>query len=241
MYKEEVFRSYELAKFYIKRCNNLRMNIPVVFLPLFRYQLAILEKTIASGLTTTTWLSQNLVDYFDNVNRVLSDLEAFLKEAEDVKIARVEEVIAAMERYVLVLIPKKPLDPVDLYEMNVKHRIKIAKYVQTKSIAIERAVVEMINKFVNRVKISEFDESGKRRFQLPLEDQDEMNYRTEELKPLDKYDWIHFDKINNATSYPSTLAAHVKMCNYITYDVQPPMTIKINQNFQIIFRLPGLC
>lgn len=227
MYKEEVFRSYELAKFYIKRCNNLRMNIPVVFLPLFRYQLAILEKTIASGLTTTTWLSQNLVDYFDNVNRVLSDLEAFLKDAEDVKIARVEEAITALEHYVLVLIPKKPLDPVDLYEMNVKHRIKIAKYVQTKSIAIERAVVEMINKFVNRVKISELDESGRRRFQLPLEEQDETNYRTEGLKPIDKFDWIQFDKINNATSYPSTLAAHVKMCNYNTKEINQKRLTKI--------------
>lgn len=48
----------------------------------------------------------------------------------------------------------------------------------------------------------EIDDQGRSKFMIPYEDIDDQNWRTELPKPVDKYDWISFEKIGKAVSYP---------------------------------------
>lgn len=41
-----------------------------MLLPMFRVQLLKIETAFAPGLTTVTWLSQNLSSFFDHVDKV---------------------------------------------------------------------------------------------------------------------------------------------------------------------------
>lgn len=59
----------------------------------------------------------------------------------------------------------------------------------------ENATVELINKFVSRCAIKELSRKGIRQFQLPLGEQTDENRRTEELLPIDKFDWLSFEKV----------------------------------------------
>lgn len=76
---------------------------------------------------------------------------------------------------------------------------------------MEKATIELINKFVENIEVAEVDERGNRKFQLPLEQIDDENRRREEALPIDKYDWISFDKIYKALAYPS-VEMHIKSC-----------------------------
>lgn len=64
-----------------------------------------------------------------------------------------------------------------------------------KSLAAEKATVELINKYVAQADIGLINRKGQRQFQLPLEEQTHENFRKEELMPIDKFDWLSFDKI----------------------------------------------
>lgn len=74
---------------------------------------------------------------------------------------------------------------------------------KTKAQAIERSVIDLINSFVEVTDVSEVDEYGRRKFMLPPEQIDESNWRVEHPKPIDKYDWISFEKISKVVSFPS--------------------------------------
>lgn len=65
-----------------------------------------------------------------------------------------------------------------------------------KSLAAEKATVELINKYVEQANIGPTNRKGQRQFQLPLEEQTPENRRKEEVLPIDKYDWMSFEKIN---------------------------------------------
>jgi dynein heavy chain, axonemal len=80
----------------------------------------------------------------------------------------------------------------------------------------------LINRFVDVADIPAVDDVGRRQFQLPLEEQTEENQRAEQKLPIDKYDWIAFDRIYQTVQYPSP-REHQLMCfeNYsgFHYDV----------------------
>lgn len=60
----------------------------------------------------------------------------------------------------------------------------------------EKATIELINKFVSQIEIGLFNRKGKRQFQLPKSEITEQNWRAEEWLPIDKFDWLSFEKIN---------------------------------------------
>lgn len=77
--------------------------------------------------------------------------------------------------------------------MNIDHLPE--KEIEKKSQMAERATIELINLFLNFVEVKGFDENGDRLFSLPDDQIDEQNWRTELKKPVDKFDWIAFEKI----------------------------------------------
>lgn len=66
---------------------------------------------------------------------------------------------------------------------------------ELKSLATEKATVELINKYIERIEISPLNRKGVRQFQLPLEEQTAENKRKEESMPIDKFDWLSYEKI----------------------------------------------
>lgn len=214
LHKEELLANYELTNHIVRRTNNLKMNIPVVVLPLFRNQLYQINDTVQDGISSITWLAPNLKFYLDNIDVILSDFEAFLKDIEDMMTCRIVDVTNFIGGTRLLLLPNESVDSNTMYQMNVEHRNHIEKILEIKSMSAEKAAVEIINKFVDRTNIPDYDEKGKRVFSLPLNEITTLNWRVEESKLIDKYDWLSFDRIYSMASYPQTFQEHVKLCEY---------------------------
>lgn len=119
----------------------------------------------------------------------------------DILEGQIEGSFEAIEESILVQIPEKPLPPKDFYQLNFDHRKKIEKYIEIKSMAAEKCTVNLINEFVSRIQVSEYDEHGNKRF-MPLEDGPDVIRPRNDYIPIDKFDWIVFDKIFQNITYP---------------------------------------
>lgn len=182
--KDIIFSAVNEVKKLIKRNNNLRCSIYPIFLPLMRIHLIKLERIFTPALSTLTWVSLNLTDYFKSVEEVLKPIEDFIKEISDINDAQIETNFEFIENCELIFIPENSTEPEELKYLNDQHRIKIEKIIEMKSIAAERTAVDLINKFVDISEIPIYDESGK--FQLPPDKIDDTNWRVEEYKPIDR-------------------------------------------------------
>ncbi|EDS37982.1 ciliary dynein heavy chain 5 [Culex quinquefasciatus] len=207
--KDNLYNAYERVKDLLMRNNRVRLDIPTIFLPLMRTMLIKLEDAFLPGLTTITWMSLNLKDYLNQVEKVIINIEYFVKEVNDIREARIEDVLYSFANTDLLALPGEAVTPEAFTDMNIKYRQTIEKFLQKKSQAMEKATIELINKFVENIEVAETDERGNRKFQLPLEQIDDENRRREEALPIDKYDWISFDKIYKALAYPS-VEMHLK-------------------------------
>ena len=86
--------------------------------------------------------------------------------------------------------------------MNVEHRSIVEKMVEIKSLAAEKAAVDLINRFIEKAQDVPYrDDSGK--FRLSKAKINEDNWRFEETKPINKFDWLQFDKIYKPVGYAS--------------------------------------
>lgn len=75
----------------------------------------------------------------------------------------------------------------------------------------ERATVQLIDIFVNLIQIKETNKSGERLFRLPFEQVNDDNWKLEFKLPIDKYDWLSFERIFQETyQYPES--EREKMC-----------------------------
>ncbi|XP_055595824.1 dynein axonemal heavy chain 8 [Uranotaenia lowii] len=201
--KEKLYYAYEQVKDLLRRNNTVRLQIPNIFLPLMRTMLIKLEEVFLPGLTVVTWMSLNLKEYLAEIDSVLIKVENFVKEVNDIKEARIEDVLQCFSNIDLIVLPNGAVEAVVFADMNVKYRQSVEKYIEKKSQAMEKATIELITKFVDKIEIAEFDDRGNRKFQLPLDQINDQNRRHEESLPIDKYDWIIFEKIYKALAYPS--------------------------------------
>ena len=199
--KHRVLNAFEMIKDLIARNNNLRRSIYPMFVPMMRIQLIKLERIFAPALSTITWLNQNLEEYFEEVANVLLPIECFLKEVSDINDAQIEVMFDSIKSSILIYLPETAVKPHELVEMNVAHRQKVERKIEMKSLAAEKAAVELINKFIEKSGLADYDDLGK--FQLPPDMINADNWRIEETKPIDKYDWLSFEKLYKAVGYAS--------------------------------------
>lgn len=86
---------------------------------------------------------------------------------------------------------------------------------QIKSRSVEMACIEIINRLVDEVQVSDRDENNKRKFQLPFNENAAADLmRKEELLPIDKYDWINFEKLYKPVNFPIP-KVHRKLCKLL--------------------------
>lgn len=182
--KHIIFDAFNSVRKLVERNNTLRQSIYPIFLPMMRIHLVKLERAFTPALSTLTWLSQNLQDYFTSVDQTLRPIEDFVKEISDVNDAQIEKCLGFISHCSLIFLPDGPSHPEDLKYLNDEHRKEVEQLIKQRSISAERVAVDLINRFVKCSGIPDYDESGK--FQLPKERINEMNRRVEELKPIDK-------------------------------------------------------
>lgn len=198
--KDQVLDSYNIIKELLRRNDEVRLSIYPCFLPLMKIHLIKLERIFAPALTQITWLTFNINEYFIEISRVLDPIEEFVKDISDMNDSQIEAVLAQIQEHVLIYLPDEPVTPEVLKELNIEHRKEVEKSIEIKSLAAEKAAVDLINKFVLRADcVPLYDDSGK--FQVPLSEITDENRRYEEVKPIDKYDWLSFEKIYKAVGY----------------------------------------
>lgn len=78
----------------------------------------------------------------------------------------------------------------------------------------EKATIELINLFVEMADIAPVDIKGNRVFRLPESEINETNWREELKMPVDKYDWINFEKIFQPVFIYSANERH-RLCNIV--------------------------
>lgn len=218
--KERVYEMYNELHDLVRRNDIIRHSILPIFLPLMRIHLIKLERVFAPFLSQVTWVTFEINDYFDEVKKVLTPIESFVKDISDAD-QQIEVLLSSIQKYVLVYLPEKPVTPEKFKEMNIVHRQSVEKIIETKSLSAEKLTVDLVNKFVEKaVEIPMRDDSGK--FRLRHSQITEENKRSEELKPLNKYDWLQFDKIYKPVGYAlpeDNLVLCYKDYDGLSYDI----------------------
>lgn len=54
------------------------------------------------------------------------------------------------------------------------------------------------------IEVKDTDENGETLLQLPQASQNDANFRDELRKPIDKYDWLSFNKISRPVFFPES-------------------------------------
>lgn len=132
--KHKVLDVAEGLKEMIKRNDKLRRNIPIQLLNLMRTQLLALENVFAPGLSTITWLSQDMEMYLKRTDKALIEVECFLKRANDIVHNRIEGQLKHVARFQLIFFPEDPIDSAEFYHINSDYRSKQGKTVETKTL-----------------------------------------------------------------------------------------------------------
>lgn len=198
--KHRVINAYEVMKELLIRNNKLRSSIYPMFVPMMRVQLIKLEEAFAPCLSTVTWLSQNLDENLSRIHEVLLPIENFVKDVTDINDAQLEKLFKSIESQILVYLPEAPVEPEELLQLNVEHRKTVEKKIERFSLAAENAAIDLINRFVEKSEVLKYEsESGK--YQLHPNLVDESNWRDEEKKPIDIFDWLSFEKLYKPVGY----------------------------------------
>lgn len=215
--KNDLLFAFETAKHYANRFNQLKLSIKPEFVPLMRTQLIHLDHIFAPALSIVTWASQGLPEYLKELDKLLTEMEWFIKDTTDISEARIDEILDMIADTDLVYCPPHPVLPTEFYELNVKHRQVQEKTIELRNKSAELAAIELINMFVQKIDVPDVDEHGKRKFMLPLKEITEANRRVEDQKPVDKYDWVSFEKLYKAVMY-SEGAAHEIACKFASFE-----------------------
>ncbi|XP_072395911.1 dynein axonemal heavy chain 8 [Diabrotica undecimpunctata] len=157
--KEKILNSFEVVKSLIQKNDQIRNNIPLLFLPMMRPHLLRMEDAFRPGFSTITWTSMRIPEFCDKVKKILDDVEIFLKEVKDMKEARVDEILDTIAQTNLAYLPPDAISPEEYLQENINHRKNITKELELKSYSIERCVIELINKFLNAVDEPRFQQN----------------------------------------------------------------------------------
>ncbi|XP_041975311.1 dynein axonemal heavy chain 8 [Aricia agestis] len=149
--KDKIYGNHEKIKYLVERNNQIRNNMPKLFLPLLRAQLVKMEKAFQAGLSTITWSSLEIPSYCKNIEKVLNEVDVFVKEVVDMKEARIDIILKSISKTNLVSLPDKAVDPTIFYDDNLLRREEVSTDLQQKSWNAETAVFELINKFIDSV------------------------------------------------------------------------------------------
>ncbi|CAG9855812.1 unnamed protein product [Phyllotreta striolata] len=157
--KEKLLHSFESVKALVERNDKIRDSIPLLFLPMMRSHLLKMEDAFIPGFATLTWTSLRIPEFCEQASKVLDYVETFIKDVKDMREARIDEVLANIAQIEMGYIPNEAITPNELYKANIALRSTFTTELEVKSSAIEKCVIDLINKFVSCVEEPEYQSS----------------------------------------------------------------------------------
>lgn len=110
-----------------------------------------LEIAFQPCVSVITWSSLEISNACANIEEEIQNAQIFIKEVADIKEARVDEVFESIAETMLLKLDEYPKSPEELLADNIAFRDKIAIDLEIKSSAAEKAVIMIINKFLNLI------------------------------------------------------------------------------------------
>ncbi|XP_024940596.1 dynein heavy chain 8, axonemal [Cephus cinctus] len=149
--KEKIFSSYETVKKLVEENNDLRRSIPVLFLKLMNSAFVKLELAFQPCLSVVTWASLKIPQVCADIKNSIRDVGIFAKEVKDMKEARVDEVFESIAETKLIKLVNYPQSAIQFSTDNLSFRNLMAVELEIKSSAAEKAVITIINKFMDLI------------------------------------------------------------------------------------------
>lgn len=130
--------------------------------------------------------------------------------------------------------PEHSTEIAELLSNNINHRNYVEKYIEDLSLMIEKATVQLIEMFIDLVHIEPVDRHGDRLFRLPRNEINDDNWKKEFQYPIDKYDWLIFEKIfQQVFQYPESKRS---LCTIIMHNLDETLEYySFNIFFLIVF------
>lgn len=132
-----------------------RTSVPPLFLKLARPNLFTLETAFQPCLSIITWVSLEVPEVCEGISNAIREVQIFMKEVKDIKEARVDQVLKSIADAVLVNLSDYPLSPIEFSSENQTFGQLVAIDIEMKSAAAEKAVISIINKFLDVIIESE--------------------------------------------------------------------------------------
>lgn len=154
-YEDDIKRKLRTMRHLIRRNDDMRLSIPIVFINIFRPQLQSIDKALKAGLSQIQWLSKDFDSYVENavkvclftifvhfrlklffcnfLFKVLDEVCILIKRAADRKEFHIEDVILSMTELNLIVLFDEPTEMNVLIDENEKHKKETGKLSQTKN------------------------------------------------------------------------------------------------------------
>jgi len=110
-----------------------------------------LEIAFQPCLSVITWSSLKLPKMCEQIEEAIKDAQIFIKEVKDMKEARVDEIFESIIETTILDFNDNPRSPEELLADTIASRDKVAIDLEIKSLAAEKAVIMIINKFMHRI------------------------------------------------------------------------------------------
>ncbi|KAG5338491.1 DYH8 protein, partial [Acromyrmex heyeri] len=149
--EDKIFSSYERVKTLLKKNDALRKSIPTLFLNLIKIALVSLEIAFQPCVSVITWSSLKLSNACAKIEEEIKNAQIFIKEVADMKEARIDEILESIAETMLLKLDEYPKSSEQLLADNIDFTDKIAIDLEIKSSAIEKAVIMIINKFIDLI------------------------------------------------------------------------------------------
>lgn len=201
--KERIMNPLVVLKDTCKEYNRFRDYIAPVFLSIMKFRLKEMQIALKPGLFTVTWISENLENYAKAIESKSFELVTFYRRVTDIEKVQINGEMDSILDTIYAYLPETPETPEDFLENSTEKRQVMQEIIEKKSICIERAVIDLINLFVELLEFGEYDYKGRRNFQLPASQLTDENWKHESTLPIDKWDWIRFEKIYRTVYLPS--------------------------------------
>ncbi|KAK3588116.1 hypothetical protein CHS0354_012173 [Potamilus streckersoni] len=133
----------------------LRAEIPPIFHTLLGPSLRKTDNSIRPGLFAHTWTSLSLPGYFREVKRALNELRIVVKQVNDIKSTRIDNVLQDLSETLLCDLPERTPWTVPEFQKNMEvYCERTAVEINRMSEVVEDAVKELIKIFLYRAQIS---------------------------------------------------------------------------------------
>lgn len=126
--REIFMRAKDTLGHLISSNNSLRNSLDMVLFNISRPIFRKIDIAFKPGLTRIQWLSMDLDMYFEYVEEQLIEANNLVKRINNIKRFHIEEIIKSIKDFVLIELPKEPLEISLLLEQNINHRKKVGMF-----------------------------------------------------------------------------------------------------------------